>query len=242
MAHPALARLFVCAIIGAFARNCLAQPVASATAPSFGTVEVCYYSTECKYADAPEIVRPANAAQLLRDSGEHQGGQPASSPPESTPVDAPAFRFINSGRTAITNASFTIEANKALGVVRDIFHIGTLNPGRTFVLVPGASNDKRVHPSGGFFTFSAPGSPRDTSDSGPDDNALTFVFTGKVGTQSVTSGTIEPGNFLKPSTDGTVASLNFLGGPGNADGPCNDCYPITVIGTIVAAPGNSQAK
>jgi hypothetical protein len=32
-----------------------------------------------------------------------------------------------------------------------------------------------------------------------------------------------------------VSSLNFLGGPGNADGPCNDCYGSKVIANITIA-------
>jgi hypothetical protein len=228
-------------LIGSLVQTVSAQTiVGGAVAPSYGIVQVCYYSTECNFADLPEVIRSPSVMQRMRDAGEHQGAQRAAAPPASTPVDAPAFKFINRGKVAITAASFIITANKTLGVVRDSFHIGTIKPGGFFVLVPGVSNDKKVHPSGGFFTFNSPGNPLDTSDSGPDDNALKFIFTGKVGTQAVTTALIEPGNFLKPSTDGTVASLNFLGGPGNADGPCNDCYPVTTIGTIVAASANAD--
>ena len=225
----------VCATVCAMAAG------AASAQTAVGQISVCYYSTECAFANVPGIVRPPNAAQLLRDSGEHTGGGRAPTATSSTPVDAPAFQIVNTGTVAISAASFTIEANKKLGVVRDTFHSGTIRPGKSFVIVPGASNDKKTHPTGGIFTFNAPGSPLDTSDSGPDDNALKFVFNGKVGTASVTSGVIEPGSFLKPSTDGTVASLNFLGGPGNADGPCNDCYPVTVLANI-AAPSTPRAQ
>ncbi len=206
-----------------------------------GKVTVCYYSTECNFANTPGLVHPANEAQIYRDRGEHQAPPGVSVHPAAKqypPVDAPAFKFTNTGTTAITDASFIIGASKALNVVRDSFHIGTIKPRASFTIVPGASNDKKVHPTGGFFTFSAPGNPLDTSDSGPDDNALKFQFVGKVGTQTVKSPVFEPGKYLKPSTDGTVASLNFLGGPENADGPCADCYPVTLLGYITVSAGN----
>jgi len=203
----------------------------AAAQTSFGTVTVCYFSAECTFANIPGIVHPPNEAQKLRDSGEHQGAHPLTS---GTPVDAPAFQFTNTGTKAIRDATLTIEKSKSLNIVQDTFHIGTIKPGKSFVIVPGASNDKKTHPSGGFFTFSSPGTPLDTSDSGPDDSSIAFKFAGKVGSTAVTSGIIEPGTSAGPSADGTVAVLNFLGGPGNADGPCNDCFASKVIASITA--------
>jgi hypothetical protein len=200
---------------------------------AIGTVTVCYFSAECTYANIPGIVHPPNEAQKLRDSGEHQGAHTHAT--SGTPVDAPAFRFSNTGTEAIKDAAFTIEASTSLNIVKDTFHIGTIKPGKSFVIVPGASNDKKTHPSGGFFTFNAPGSPLDTSDSGPNDSSIQFEFTGKVGGKSVTSGIIEPATTAGPSVDGSVTLLNFLGGPGNADGPCDDCFGSTVIANITVA-------
>jgi hypothetical protein len=197
-----------------------------------GTVSVCYYSAECSFANIPGLYHAPDEAQRLRDSGEHQGVPMVRSSTTYPPVDAPAFQFTNTGTAAITSASFSIAANASLGIVKDIFHIGTIAPGASFVIVPGASNDKKVHPSGGFFTYSAPGNPLDTSDSGPNANAIVFKFSGKIGSQAVSSGNFKPGNSKSPSVDGTVASLNFLGGPGNADGPCNDCYATKVVAKI----------
>jgi hypothetical protein len=206
-----------------------------------GTVTVCYYSAECSFANIAGIVHAPDEAQKLRDSGEHQGVLAASAT-GSAPVDAPAFQFTNTGTVAITGANFAIAPNSKLGVALDVFHIGTIKPGASFVIVPGASNDKKVHKPGAFFTYSSPGNPLDTSDSGPNANNLKFTFTGKIGTQSVTSGGIQPGKSLSKAADGTVASLNFLGGPGNADGPCNDCYAAKVVAQITESAASTAAR
>jgi hypothetical protein len=203
-----------------------------------GTVTVCYYSAECAFANVPGILHAPNEAQKLRDSGEHQGVL-AHAATGATPVDAPAFEFTNTSKTAITGANFAIAPNGKLGVALDVFHIGTIKPGASFVIVPGASNDKKVHKSGAFFAYSSPGNPLDTSDSGPNANTLKFTFAGKLGTQTVTSGAIFPSNSLSKSVDGTVASLNFLGGPGNADGPCNDCYAAKVVAQLTASAASA---
>jgi hypothetical protein len=199
-----------------------------------GTVTVCYYSAECGFANVPGILHAPDEAQKLRDSGEHEGVLTHSAT-GATPVDAPAFEFTNTSATAITGANFSIAPNGKLGVILDVFHIGTIKPGASFVIVPGASNDKKVHKAGAFFAYSSPGNPLDTSDSGPNANTLKFTFAGKLGTQTITSGPIFPGNSLSKSADGTVASLNFLGGPGNADGPCNDCYAAKVVAQLTAS-------
>jgi hypothetical protein len=200
-----------------------------------GTVSVCYYSAECSFANIPGLFHAPDEAQRLRDSGEHPGTPMVRSSTTYPAVDAPAFQFTNTGTAAITSATFSIAANPSLGVVKDSFHIGTIAAGASFVIVPGASNDKKVHPSGGFFTYSAPGNPLDTSDSAPNANDIVFKFSGKIGSRAVSSGNFKPGSSKAPSVDGTVASLNFLGGPGNADGPCNDCYGTRVVAKITEA-------
>ena len=222
--------LHALALLGLLA--CIALSAAAQAQTVYGTVTVCYFSPECNYANIPAIVHTPTADQAARDSGEHQGSKTFTPTGTATPVDAPAFQFTNTGTVAITDAAFEIVANKKLGIVHDAFHIGKIKPGATVVIVPGASNDKKTHPAGSFFTFSAPGSPLDTSDSGPDDNAIVFKFNGKVGKLAVTSGKIDVGKFVIPSTDGTVSAINFLGGPANADAPCNDCYAPKVIANI----------
>ncbi len=199
-----------------------------------GTISVCYYSTKCAYAanavDPPAKVR---MAQAVRDSGEHQGAtKPAAAVKTYEPIDAPAFQIVNTGTLAITDAYLTMLADTAESVPRDTYHIGTIKPGRKVTIVPGNSNDKKTHPSTGLFYFRGLGDPLDTSDAAPNANAVTLVFTGKIGTQAVTSGKIVASASVAPSADGTVAALNFLGGPGNSDGPCGDCVDPEIIGTI----------
>jgi len=175
---------------------------------SVGTVTACYYSAECTYTATVGL---------------------------SGVVDAPAFEFTNTGSAEINGASFMIHANKKLAVVKSTYKIGTIKPGASVVVVPGYSNDGKTHASGTFFYYS--GSPLDTSDVGPDSNSIVFVFKGKVGSTAVTSGNILVGASEGPSEDGSVAELNFLGGPDGADGPCNDCFAPKVVANITAAGG-----
>jgi hypothetical protein len=203
-----------------------------------GTVSVCYYSGECPYANVPGMKAQPTAQQRYRDTGEHPLTPQIISRTTFTQVDAPAFLFTNTGSAAITGARFLIKANSAASVVADHYQLGTIMPGASIAIVPGASNDKKTHPAGGFFTYIAPGEPLDTSDSGPDDNTIVFAFEGKIGKQKVTSGNILVGKSAGPSMDGTVASLNFLGGPGNADAPCGDCFGNTVIAQLTVKGGD----
>ncbi len=206
---------------------------------ALGTISVCYYSPKCAYAaDAVDPPAKVRMAQAVRDSGEHQGEAAKPSPAAKTyaPIDAPAFQIANTGTLAITDAYLTMLADTAESVPRDAYRIGTIKPGRRVTIVPGNSNDKRTHPPTGLFYFRGLGDPLDTSDAVPNANAVTLVFTGKIGTQSVTSGRIVAGASVAPSADGTVAALNFLGGPGNSDGPCGDCVDSEVVGMINYSP------
>jgi hypothetical protein len=217
-----------------------ANPAASAQTNVVGTVTVCYYSPDCTYANIPDLPHAPNEA--LRDLGEHPKSR--LNPTSVTPVDAPAFEFTNTGTEAITGASFEIMANKKLGIVHDTFSIGKIESGASVVVVPGASNDKKTHPSGSFFSYT--GSALDTSDSGPSSSAIVFEFNGHVGDKPVTSGDIITGKSAGPSTDGTVAKINFLGGPGNADAPCDNCVAPKVIANITteaaAEPSTDEGK
>jgi len=202
-----------------------ANPAALAQT-AVGTVTVCYYSPECSFADLPGVLHTPN--EVLRDMGEHPAARLKST--SVAPVDGPAFEFTNTGSDAITGAKFKIVANKKLGIVADSFYIGTIDAGASVVVLPGASNDNKKHPTGGFFSYT--GSVLDTSDSGPDSSSIVFIFSGRAGGQAVTSGKIVVGASAGESADGTVSLINFLGGPENADGPCNDCVAPMVIASI----------
>ena len=171
-----------------------------------GTISVCYYAPNCTYTESIGL---------------------------TPPVDSPAFLITNTSESTITNARFTIKANAANEVAKDSFKIGKLKPGHSVVIVPQYSNDGGTnHPPGALFFFT--GSPLDTSESGPDANNNKFIFTGSMGALTVSSGIIEPKATVGPSNDATVSKINFLGGPANADGPCNDCVGPFQIGTLTA--------
>lgn len=173
---------------------CLGFAGISASAQTaVGIITVCYFAPACSYTTAIGL---------------------------TPPVDAPAFEFTNTSDSDIAGAKFTIHA--MTGLTQDQFVIGKIPAHKSVIVVPGYSNDRKVHSAGSFFTYT--GTPFDTSDSGPSANTIKFSFTGKIGTVSVTSGVIVTGKTTGPSNDGTVSHLNFLGGPANTDGPCNDCF------------------
>jgi hypothetical protein len=170
-----------------------------------GTIYACYYSAECAYSGNSNL---------------------------TPPTDGPAFQITNTGTEKITGAVLAVKALKKISLVADKYTIGTIAPGASVAIIVGASNDKKKHPTGGFFTYIGPTSPYDTSDANLDSDGIKFEFSGKIGTTKVTSGIILTGATAQESVDGSVASLNFLGGPGNADGPCNDCFGSTQIATL----------
>jgi hypothetical protein len=198
-----------------------------ANAQSVGTINVCYYTPECGFAAA---ALPADMRVKPKGDRDHVKHGRAESNPV---VDAPAFQFVNNGATPIKGAVFKILANKKLSIPADSYDIGTIPANSSVTLLVGASNDGKTRPdSSYFFWYFGANSPRDTSDVGPDDDAITFEFTGKVGKTKVSSGTILTSATAGAANDGSVAHINFLGGPGNADGPCNDCVGPYVIGQI----------
>ena len=176
----------------------------AAAQTTVGTITLCYYAPACGYTQKIGL---------------------------APPVDAPAFRITNTSAHPITHGVFTINRNRNLEITKDRFMIGRIAPGKSAIIVPGYSNDGSTrHPPGAFFSYS--GSPRDTSEDGPNANATSFIFTGAIGTSTVTSGTIRAGATAGPANDGTVDHLNFLGGPSDADPPCNDCFGPKQIGTL----------
>jgi hypothetical protein len=132
--------------------------------------------------------------------------------------DGPIFLIHNTSGTDITNGVLTIGPG---GGFTDSFKVGTIAAGTTFGVAPGISDDGQVE-GHNFFQFED--EIRDTSEIGPNGNNTQFRFTGSQGSLVVDSGVFTPGPTQGPSLDRTVSNINFLGGPGNNDGPCNRCF------------------
>ena len=149
-------------------------------------------------------------------------------------VDGPAFVIQNTSNAAITGGVLSIGPG---GVsIPDSFDIGTVAADSYVVIVPGLSNDGQTHPGGGFFANT--GQALDTSDSGPNGNNVQFEFTGLQNGVSVDSGVFTPAATFGPSEDDTT-SLNFLGGPGDADGPCTNCFGPDIVANLIGASAPS---
>ncbi len=147
--------------------------------------------------------------------------------------DAPIFQFTNSSGNDITNASFTIQASGD-NPTADTFNIGTIAAGASFDLFVGVTDDGGT--SHTFFAKRTNG--LDTSDFGPDSNAVAFEFSGMSNGSAVLTGVFTAGQSTMTALDGTVSGLNFLGGPNGADGPCNNCYynaDVVNISTVASA-------
>jgi hypothetical protein len=48
----------------------------------------------------------------------------------------------------------------------------------------------------------------------------------------VLSGVFTPAATRGPTNDGVIADMNFLGGPGNNDGPCSNCFGPKIVAFI----------
>ncbi|HEY1962303.1 MAG TPA: hypothetical protein VGG69_07790 [Rhizomicrobium sp.] len=189
-------------VAGAAVIGWLAVPATAQT--NVGTITVCYYAPSCTYTNSIGL---------------------------NPPVDSPAFQITNTSASPITRAVFTLMRNRKNEITKDRYTIGKIPAGHSVVIVPGYSDDgKTNHPPGSLFTHT--GWATDTSEYGPDADATSFTFTGTIGASTVSSGTIRAGATAGPANDGTIAHLNFLGGPANADGPCNDCFGPKQIGTL----------
>jgi hypothetical protein len=145
--------------------------------------------------------------------------------------DGPIFLIHNTSGTDITNGVLKIGPG---GAPADSFKVGTIAAGSTFGVAPGISDDGAEGHT--FFLFRD--GILDTSDSGPSGNNTQFRFTGSQGALVVDSGVFTPGPTQGPSLDGTISNINFLGGPGNNDGPCNRCFDKIVANLNV--PSISQ--
>jgi hypothetical protein len=146
-------------------------------------------------------------------------------------IDAPAFVIENTSGSAINFGVLNIGVGDD-NFVADSFKVGTIAAGSYSVVIPGLSDDGAIHPSGGFFTHT--GTALDTSDLGPGGNNVPFSFTGTFNGQGAFTGIFTPAATFGLSNDGTT-SQNFLGGPANADGPCDNCFGPKVVAQIELA-------
>jgi len=142
--------------------------------------------------------------------------------------DGPIFAIDNTSGTAITSGVLTID-DTADGLV-DSFDLGTIAAAATFYVEPGVTNDGESHTAGNF--FSVTGGIRDTSDVGPNSDSVPFEFTGLQGSVKIDSGVFTPNASKGPSNDGTIGTINFLGGGPESDGPCNDCFGPKIVATL----------
>ncbi|HEY6348292.1 MAG TPA: RHS repeat-associated core domain-containing protein [Candidatus Angelobacter sp.] len=146
--------------------------------------------------------------------------------------DGPTFIFHNTDTQDITNGVFKIGPSDGF---TDSYNVGTIKAGGTVLVAPGLTNDGGTGHT--FFAFT--GFIRDTSDVGPDDNNVQFEFTGQQGSVTVDTGVFTPATSLTPSLDHVVSSINFLGGPNGADGPCNNCYDNIITNLIAGTVANT---
>lgn len=151
-------------------------------------------------------------------------------------LDAPAFQFTNKSAFPIDQAEFLVRRNAKAGVVQDKFSIGTIAVGASVVVIPGLSDDGKTHPAGGMFTFL--GHPLDTSKFGPLGNRVQFGFAGRSPGVKLIATTIVVRATAGTSNDGSVAEINFLGGPKKGEaGTCGNCFGPLLIGNIVPVRG-----
>lgn len=153
--------------------------------------------------------------------------------------DGPTFAISNTSTTNIVGGTLTIGPTGG----SDSFSVGAIPAGGRAVVAPGLSNDGGTGHS--FFAFH--GGILDTSDSGQNGSDTQFRFLAQEGSFVVDSTVFTPAATQGPSLDGTVAVLNFLGGPNNADAPCNNCFDkivatLTLSAVSVNTPVLSIAK
>jgi hypothetical protein len=143
--------------------------------------------------------------------------------------DGPIFEINNLTSTALTSVMFTANG--------DTYNVGTISGLGNVILIPGISS---AGVSGGDTTgfWAVKGFILDTSDSGPNANNTAFDLTALFGAQSATTGSFTPASSLQTeSNDGRVndGGISFLGGPGDNDPPCFNCYGPDVVATINTA-------
>jgi len=145
--------------------------------------------------------------------------------------DGPTFVIRNTSTNDMVGG--ILRAGPGGGVTPDSFNVGAIPAGGRAVVAPGLSNDGATGHT--FFTFL--GSILDTSDAIPNSNDTQFEFTAIEGAFQVDSSVFTPAATQGVSEDGTIPNINFLGGPGDNDGPCfGGCFDKIVATLTLAAP------
>lgn len=225
-------------ITGSFGGNSLTTTISLTNAVQTGYIGVFYNST-------PPSPCPANLTTLCTANTNADNNPNAG---DGGPVDAPVFTFVNTSSTDITDAVITlIGASGQYPGDSFIINMGTI-PANSFKnVIPGLSNDGQNHGANNFFTYT--GTPYDSSDEFPSLNSTQFKFTGQQGSTQIQSvdvcGIVAPPVFTPACTqgvsnDGTVPNINFLGGPGDNDGPCDNCFGpqiVALLNTVTSGGG-----
>ena len=158
--------------------------------------------------------------------------------------DGPVFVIVNTSSVPITNAVLTV-----VGV--DSFNVGTVAANSSVTVVPGVTKDGQNHGSSNFFTVT--GGIYDTSENFPSLNSTQFKFSGQQGSTQIQSVDIcgivaapffTPACTAGPSNDGTITTppLNFLGGPGDNDGPCNNCFGPAIVASLSTVTSSNSGS
>jgi len=142
-------------------------------------------------------------------------------------IDGPTFILRNTSTTGMTGGVLKIGPG---GGVTDSFNVGAIPASGQVTVAPGLSNDQGT----GHTFFAHTGSILDTSESGPNASNTQFQFTALETSFTADSGAFTPAATIGPSLDGTTSAINFLGGPGNADLPCNNCFDKVVANIGIA--------
>ena len=151
-------------------------------------------------------------------------------------LDGPEFVIRNTTSTPMTGGILRIGP---AGGFSDSFNVGTIPAGGFVPVVPGLSKDGSTAHT--FFAFI--GGPLDTSDFTPASNDTQFEFTAVQTPFTVDSSVFTPAATQGVSLDNTVSNINFLGGPGNNDGPCLNCFDKIVANlSILTMPVLTIAK
>jgi len=213
-------------VTASFGGSSLTTTVTLTNAVQTGYIGVFYYST-------PPSPCPQNLTVLCN-------ANTAANNSQDGVIDGPVFVFVNTSAAPITNAVFSV-SDPSSGI-KDTFSVGTIGANASVTLIPGVTDDKQKHGTNNFFTVT--GSPIDTSEDGPNSNNTQFTFTGQQGTTQIQSvdvcGVVGAPVFTPACTqgvanDGTVPNLNFLGGPGDNDGPCDNCFGPRVVALLNTA-------
>jgi uncharacterized protein (TIGR03437 family) len=220
----------IATVTATFGGNSQSATVNLTSAAQSGYIGVFYYSTPPSPCPAALSVLCAANNTVNNQNGGVQ--------------DGPVFVFVNTSGTPITNGVLTI-----VGV--DFFDVGTIAANSSVIVIPGVSNDGQNHGSDNFFTVT--GGIYDSSDLFPSLNSTPFKFTGQQGAAQIQSADIcgvVPAPIFTPactaglSNDGTTTGINFLGGPGDNDGSCDNCFGpaiVALLGTFTSSSTSGSA-